>query len=93
MVPEAGLAAMKHFLLNQEGRNKGDPYDIAVSENFFSCLKCEMVHLQSFTARSAAQTAIFAYIEAFYNSFRPHSALGWISPKQFELPFLQHFAA
>jgi len=85
-------------LLDQHGirqsmSRKGDPYDNAVAENFFSCLKCEMVHLQRFPTRNAAQTAIFAYIEAFYNSFRPHSALGWIAPKHFELLFLQRCAA
>jgi len=79
--------------IHQSMSRKGDPYDNAVAENFFSCLKCEMVHLQRFPTRNAAQTAIFAYIEAFYNSFRPHSALGWIAPKQFELLLQQHFAA
>ena len=79
--------------IRQSMSRKGDPYDNAVAENFFSCLKCEMVHLQRFPTRSAAQTAIFAYIEAFYNSFRPHSALGWIAPKQFEHLLQQHFAA
>lgn len=60
-----------------------DPYDNAVAENFFSCLKCELVYLQHFPARAAAKTAVFAYIETFYNAVRPHSALGWISPNAF----------
>lgn len=66
---------------------KGDPYDNAVAENFFSCLKCELVHLTHFSSRSQAQVAIFAYIEAFYNSIRPHSALGWLTPNQFASRF------
>lgn len=66
---------------------KGDPYDNAVAENFFSCLKCELVHLTHFKTRAQAQLSVFEYIEAFYNSFRPHSAIGWISPNQFALDF------
>ena len=47
---------------------KGDPYDNAVAENFFSCLKCELVHLRRFDSRRAAQADLFTYIEAFYNT-------------------------
>ena len=54
---------------------KGDPYDNAVAENFFSCLKCELVHLRRFDSRRAAQADLFTYIEAFYNTIRPHSSL------------------
>ena len=64
---------------------KGDPYDNAVAENFFSCLKCELVHLRRYDSRRAAQADIFAYIEAFYNTLRPHSSIGWLSPCAFEL--------
>lgn len=61
----------------------GNPYDNAVAENFFSCLKCECVHLSHFFSCRQAAQEIFSYIEAFYNSVRPHAALGWISPNQF----------
>lgn len=70
--------------IRQSMSRKGDPYDNAVAENFFSCLKCERVHLKQYQTRHAAQTDLFAYIKAFYNSIRPHSALGWLSPSQFE---------
>lgn len=68
----------------QSMSRKGDPYDNAVAENFFSCLKCELIHLKQYPTRHAAQTDIFAYIEAFYNPLRPHSALNWLSPSLFE---------
>ena len=63
---------------------RGDPYDNAVAENFFSCLKCELVHLKHYPTRAAAQDGVFAYLEVFYNTIRPHSALGWRSPASFE---------
>jgi len=56
----------------------------AVAENFFNCLKCEFVHFKHFHTRTEAETAIFQYIEAYYNSVRPHSGIGWISPNTFE---------
>lgn len=67
----------------QSMSRKGDPYDNAVAENFFSCLKCERVHLCHYSSREQAKTDIFAYIETFYNSIRPHSALDWRSPNAF----------
>jgi hypothetical protein len=67
---------------------KGDPYDNSVVENFFSCLKCELVYLQHFQSRSQAIASIFTYIKAFYNAIRPHSALSWISPNAFSHKFL-----
>jgi transposase InsO family protein len=69
---------------NQSMSRKGDVYDNAVAENFFSCLKCECVHLQHFATRAAAKLAIFNYIESFYNRVRPHSGIGWLSPTAFE---------
>jgi len=68
----------------QSMSRKGDPYDNAVAENFFSCLKCELVYQRSYKTRMAAQADIFAYIETFYNKVRPHSAIGWHSPTAFE---------
>ena len=68
---------------------KGDPYDNAVAENFFSCLKCELVYLHHFQTRMLAMDSVFAYIEAFYNSVRPHSGIGWLAPNTFADTFIQ----
>ncbi len=84
---------LAEYGIRQSMSRKGDPYDNAVAENFFSCLKCELVHLKQYPTRAAAQADIFAYLEAFYNTVRPHSALGWISPAQFEARMHATYAA
>ena len=79
--------------IRQSMSRKGDPYVNAVAENFFSSLKCELVHHRRFTTRLEAQDAIFAYIVAFYNTVCPHTALGWMPPALFERALLNHFVA
>lgn len=66
--------------IKQSMSRKGNPYDNAVAENFFSCLKCELTHHKHYKTRAGAQADIFAYIEAYYNSERPQAALNWLSP-------------
>ena len=70
--------------IRQSMSRRGDPYDNAVAENFFSCLKCELIHLTHYPTRAMAQSDVFAYIEGFYYSLRPHSALNWLSPNLFD---------
>lgn len=62
----------------------GHCYDNAVMESFWSTLKSELVHRQSFPTRAAARLAIFEYVEVFYNRQRLHSALDYQSPVDFE---------
>ncbi len=64
----------------------GNCYDNAVMESFFSTLKVECV-TGIFPTRSAARTAIFEYMEVWYNRQRLHSALGYCSPVSFEQSF------
>ena len=64
--------------------NKGTAYDNAVAESFFSSLKNELTHHCDFRTREEARTAIFSYIELFYNRQRIHQSLGYQSPQQFE---------
>lgn len=63
---------------------KGPCYDNAVVESFFSTLKNELVHHHAWTTRAEARTAIFEYIETFYNPRRLHQALGYCSPAEYE---------
>jgi transposase InsO family protein len=64
---------------------RGNCYDNATMESFWSTLKLELVYRQSFDTRVAARTHIFDYIETFYNRHRTHSALNYLSPVDFEL--------
>jgi hypothetical protein len=63
---------------------RGDCYDNAAAESFFSNLKNKLVHQCDFASREAARAAIFDYIEVFYNRQRRRQALGYLSPVQFE---------
>jgi transposase InsO family protein len=65
--------------------SKGSPHDNAVAESFFSNLKNELIHHEDFLSRESARTAIFSYIELFYNRQRIHQTLGYVSPVAFEL--------
>ena len=53
-------------------------------ESLFGTIKAELIHHQHYPTRQEAKSALFAYIETFYNRRRRHSALGYQSPDQFE---------
>lgn len=63
---------------------RGNCYDNAAMESFWSSLKRELVHRCQFATRAEAKAAIFEWIEVFYNRERFHSALGFKSPVDFE---------
>lgn len=63
---------------------KGDCFDNACAESFFSTLKNELVHHTTFHTREEARTAIFEYIEVFYNRQRLHQTLGYLTPAEYE---------
>ena len=63
---------------------KGDPLDNAMMESFFSTLRAELTELQHFHTRRQARTALFEFIEGFYNRQLLHSSLGYHSPTDFE---------
>jgi putative transposase len=62
----------------------GSALDNAMAESFVSTLKAELVSRLDFPTRQAAKTAIFEYLETFYNIRRLHSSLGYMSPADFE---------
>jgi transposase InsO family protein len=64
---------------------KGNCYDNAMMESFFHTLKTELVYFETYHTRAEAKLSIFSYIEVYYNRVRRHSALGYLSPYQFEM--------
>jgi transposase InsO family protein len=60
------------------------PWDNAVTESLMSTIKSECTDETTFKTRDDARLAIFDYIEVFYNQIRMHSALGYLSPEEFE---------
>jgi putative transposase len=99
-LPEAGLLAHSdrgsqyaseayQRLLQSHGitcsmSRKGNCWDNAPMESFFATLKKELIHQERYTTRMEARQSVFEYIEMFYNRERRHSALGYVSPSQFE---------
>jgi len=63
---------------------RGDCWDNAVAESFFASLKLELVYQVQWRTRAEVRTAIFEYLELFYNRRRRHSSLGYLSPVEFE---------
>ena len=61
-----------------------DAYDNSVAESFVSTLKRELIHRHSWPTLQIARSAIFEYIEGFYNTRRRPSALGHLSPSEYE---------
>jgi len=62
----------------------GDCYDNALAESVWATLTKELLARNTFATRAQARTAIFDYLEAFYNPIRRHSSLGNLSPAEFE---------
>jgi len=64
--------------------SRGDCYDNALMESFFATLECELLDGRPFPTHRLARTALFDYLEGFYNTERRHSALGYCSPMDYE---------
>ncbi len=76
-------ALARHGILCSMSR-KGNCWDNAVAESFFSTLKVELVHRCTWVDRPTARLAVAEYIECFYNAERRHSTLGYRSPAEYE---------
>ena len=64
---------------------KGNCYDNAVAESFFSTLKSELIYGQIFKSRDHARSEIFKFVEIFYNRQRLHQSLNYVTPEMMEL--------
>ena len=98
----AGIASARHraYKATTNSRHNHPPALDLLQRNF--CCKPPKglifhsdrgVQYAAIAFRASAQADIFAYLETFYNSGRPHSALGWLSPTQFETSLLASPAA
>ncbi|MBU7006779.1 transposase InsO family protein [Peptococcaceae bacterium DYL19] len=72
---------------------KGNCYDNACAETFFSTIKCEMLYLKKYETREEAHRDIFWYIETFYNRKRRYQSLGYMTPAEFRRMYDQKTAA
>jgi transposase InsO family protein len=79
------------YSFRQSMSGKGNCYDNAITETFFSLLKKELVYLTVFETREQARREVFEYIEIFYNRQRIHSSLGYLSPVEFEMKNREEF--
>lgn len=71
----------------QSMSRRGNCYDNAQAESFFSRYKAELLEDGVFEDVTQARSETFAYIEGYYNRVRRHSALGYKSPAEFERDF------
>jgi putative transposase len=79
--------------IRQSMSAKGHCYDNACMESFFATLKKELIHGRRFRTRDDAKLIIIDYIATFYNAKRLHSALGYMSPIEFERHYRKSLAA
>ena len=77
-------ALLRRYQMVSSMSRKGNCHDNAVAESFFANLKNELIYHQDFTTRQEARSAIFDYIELFYNRKRLHQTLNYTSPDAYE---------
>lgn len=75
---------LKEYGMRQSMSRRGNCYDNAPMESFFSSLKGEYLEQHRFATHAAARAAVFSYIETFYNPVRLHSSIGYRPPNEFE---------
>jgi len=81
---QAFRKTLGHWGMQQSMSRKGDCWDNACAESFFNTLKVELIGKTIYASRRDAQSAIFEYMEVFYNRKRLHSTLGYLSPDAYE---------
>ena len=75
---------VKSYGMIQSMSRKGNCWDNACAESFFSTLKIELIYGEKYRTRAEAKLEIIEYIEMFYNSKRLHSSLEYVSPIEYE---------
>jgi transposase InsO family protein len=78
--------ALANGIIPSVGRT-GICYDNAMAESFNETIKKELIHLRTWPTLGKVKSAVFEYIEAYYNRKRPHTRIGNLSPCEFELTF------
>jgi len=81
---------LTQYAIQPSMSRKGNCWDNAVAESFFHTLKTELIYLEDYPTHEAAQTAVFEYIEVFYNRQRCHSANGYLAPLTYERALKTH---
>ena len=81
---------LKHAGIRPSMGAISSPWDNAVTESLMSTIKTECVQRQTFENREIAKLEIFDYIERFYNPLRIHSALGNVTPNEFEEKYYEN---
>ncbi|MGI0154390.1 IS3 family transposase, partial [Pseudidiomarina sp. WS423] len=76
---------IKKHRLTQSMSRKGNCWDNVCAESFFHSLKVEALQDEPIMDRENMRRAVFEYIEVDYNKTRRHSAIGYLSPENFEL--------
>ena len=94
MFPQYSSVAFRKLLdeLNvvQSFSAKGCPFDNAVVEAFFKFIKAEETNRKNYFTLADLQISLFEYIDGFYDSKRPHSAIHFLSPNDFEAKFFSY---
>jgi transposase InsO family protein len=70
--------------INVSMGSRGDCFDNAVCESFHASIKKQLLHRHSWPTKAEARTAVFEYIETFYNQRTRHSTLGYLAPALYE---------
>ena len=78
---------LKQHTKVQSMSRKGNCWDNAVAESFFSSFKKECVRKTKFFSKKIAEIEILSYIDNWYNTKRKHSSLGYLSPLEFEIKY------
>jgi putative transposase len=68
-------------------------WDNAVAESSFATLRTELIDLRSWASVAQVRAAVFEYIDVFYNRRRLHSALGYLTPAEYEFRKIRHHDA